>query len=159
MKHSLLAHVLVSAVHSLEWHWFYKLLFSVFRAIERLNVSDASETVGQHLEGLWHTAIVVHGKEYFFGSGGIQAASPVRTWMSPNCSSKHNSNIRMSISAAIRAHRFLIIHSCGNMKIRAQLQLVSLIKFWSLEPLRSQTGCFCSTSKRCQIDLQARFVN
>jgi len=28
------------------------------------------------LEGVWHTAIVVHGVEWFFGSGGIEHSNP-----------------------------------------------------------------------------------
>lgn len=33
--------------------------------------------VGQHVEGIWHTAIVAYGREYFFGPSGIQTARPV----------------------------------------------------------------------------------
>lgn len=33
--------------------------------------------VGQHVEGIWHTAIVAYGREYFFGPSGIQSARPV----------------------------------------------------------------------------------
>lgn len=33
---------------------------------------------GRKIDGIWHTAIVVYGKEYYFGSGGIGAAIPVR---------------------------------------------------------------------------------
>lgn len=32
---------------------------------------------GQHVEGIWHTAIVAYGREYFFGPSGIQTARPV----------------------------------------------------------------------------------
>lgn len=35
--------------------------------------------VGQHVEGIWHTAIVAYGREYFFGPSGIQTARPVST--------------------------------------------------------------------------------
>ncbi|XP_073976923.1 uncharacterized protein isoform X5 [Rhodnius prolixus] len=31
---------------------------------------------GRKIDGIWHTAIVVYGKEYYFGSGGIGAAIP-----------------------------------------------------------------------------------
>ncbi|XP_016772726.2 uncharacterized protein LOC409784 isoform X2 [Apis mellifera] len=31
---------------------------------------------GQHVEGIWHTAIVAYGREYFFGPSGIQSARP-----------------------------------------------------------------------------------
>ncbi|XP_003706248.1 uncharacterized protein LOC100883449 isoform X3 [Megachile rotundata] len=32
--------------------------------------------IGRHLEGIWHTAIVVYGREYFFGPSGIQSCRP-----------------------------------------------------------------------------------
>lgn len=31
----------------------------------------------KHIEGIWHTAIVVFGKEHFFGSNGISVCDPV----------------------------------------------------------------------------------
>lgn len=36
--------------------------------------------LGQHIEGIWHTAIVVYGREFFFGSSGIQSCMPVSTF-------------------------------------------------------------------------------
>ncbi|XP_060884831.1 desumoylating isopeptidase 1b [Labrus mixtus] len=35
--------------------------------------------LGKQLDGVWHTAIVVHGKEYFFGAAGIDSCSPSGT--------------------------------------------------------------------------------
>ncbi|KAK2820864.1 hypothetical protein Q5P01_023823 [Channa striata] len=32
--------------------------------------------LGKHLDGIWHTAIVVHGKEYFFVGEGINSCLP-----------------------------------------------------------------------------------
>lgn len=32
---------------------------------------------GRVLDGVWHTAVVVYGREYFFGSQGIQSCPPV----------------------------------------------------------------------------------
>lgn len=32
--------------------------------------------IGRHVEGIWHTAIVVYGREYFFGPSGIQSCRP-----------------------------------------------------------------------------------
>jgi hypothetical protein len=29
------------------------------------------------VEGIWHTGVVVYGKEYYFGSGGVGIAAPV----------------------------------------------------------------------------------
>uniref|UniRef100_A0A8C0A7T1 palmitoyl-protein hydrolase n=1 Tax=Bos mutus grunniens TaxID=30521 RepID=A0A8C0A7T1_BOSMU len=33
--------------------------------------------LGKQLEGIWHTSIVVHKDEFFFGSGGISSCPPV----------------------------------------------------------------------------------
>jgi len=35
------------------------------------------------IEGIWHTSIVVHGMEVFFGSEGIQYCKPGGTAMGP----------------------------------------------------------------------------
>ncbi|AWP17348.1 putative desumoylating isopeptidase 1-like [Scophthalmus maximus] len=35
----------------------------------------SSLMLGRQLDGIWHTAIVVHGKEYFFGGEGINSCS------------------------------------------------------------------------------------
>lgn len=32
--------------------------------------------LGKQLDGIWHTAIVVHGEEFFFGGGGIASCPP-----------------------------------------------------------------------------------
>ncbi|XP_063980851.1 uncharacterized protein LOC135164431 isoform X2 [Diachasmimorpha longicaudata] len=32
--------------------------------------------IGRHLDGIWHTAIVAYGREYFFGPSGIQSVRP-----------------------------------------------------------------------------------
>ncbi|XP_071318642.1 desumoylating isopeptidase 1b isoform X2 [Trachinotus anak] len=36
----------------------------------------SSLMLGKQLDGIWHTAIVVHGKEYFFVGEGINSCSP-----------------------------------------------------------------------------------
>lgn len=36
------------------------------------------QLIGKHIEGVWHTGIVVYGKEYYFG-GGISYDAPART--------------------------------------------------------------------------------
>lgn len=33
--------------------------------------------LGRHIEGIWHTAVVVHGHEYFYGGQGIRCVLPV----------------------------------------------------------------------------------
>lgn len=35
--------------------------------------------LGKHIEGVWHTAIVVHGKEFYFGGQGIDHCPPGNT--------------------------------------------------------------------------------
>lgn len=37
--------------------------------------------LGKQLDGIWHTAIVVHGKEFFFVGEGINSCSPGATTM------------------------------------------------------------------------------
>ncbi|XP_057323166.1 uncharacterized protein LOC130666320 isoform X2 [Microplitis mediator] len=32
--------------------------------------------IGRHIDGIWHTAIVAYGREYFFGPSGIQSIRP-----------------------------------------------------------------------------------
>ncbi|XP_063240536.1 uncharacterized protein LOC134541218 isoform X2 [Bacillus rossius redtenbacheri] len=32
--------------------------------------------LGTHIEGIWHTAVVAYGREYFFGSSGVQSCNP-----------------------------------------------------------------------------------
>ncbi|KPJ03664.1 PPPDE peptidase domain-containing protein 2 [Papilio xuthus] len=33
--------------------------------------------LGRQVAGVWHTAVVVFGREYFYGSGGITQCAPV----------------------------------------------------------------------------------
>ncbi|XP_069683479.1 uncharacterized protein [Periplaneta americana] len=35
--------------------------------------------LGHQVDGIWHTAIVAYGREYFFGSGGVQSCRPSGT--------------------------------------------------------------------------------
>ncbi|XP_045144408.1 desumoylating isopeptidase 1-like [Echinops telfairi] len=39
--------------------------------------------LGKQLEGIWHTSIVVHRDEFFFGSGGISSCPPGGTLLGP----------------------------------------------------------------------------
>nr|XP_053640138.1 uncharacterized protein LOC128694183 [Cherax quadricarinatus] len=34
------------------------------------------EYIGKQIEGIWHTGVVAYGREYFFGSGGIESCRP-----------------------------------------------------------------------------------
>lgn len=38
---------------------------------------DHSLILGRQIDGIWHTAVVVFGREYFFGSQGITSCAPV----------------------------------------------------------------------------------
>lgn len=33
--------------------------------------------LGRHIEGVWHTAVVAYGREFFYGGSGIQSCMPV----------------------------------------------------------------------------------
>lgn len=33
--------------------------------------------LGRHIEGIWHTAVVIYGREYFYGGQGVQSVPPV----------------------------------------------------------------------------------
>ncbi|MPC97964.1 Desumoylating isopeptidase 1 [Portunus trituberculatus] len=35
------------------------------------------EINSKEIEGIWHTGVVAYGREYFFGSGGIESCRPV----------------------------------------------------------------------------------
>lgn len=35
--------------------------------------------LGRHIEGIWHTAVVIYGREYFYGGHGVQSVPPVST--------------------------------------------------------------------------------
>lgn len=37
--------------------------------------------LGQQIDGIWHTAVVVFGREFFFGGSGIQSCLPVSSFM------------------------------------------------------------------------------
>ncbi|XP_038406340.1 desumoylating isopeptidase 1 isoform X2 [Canis lupus familiaris] len=39
--------------------------------------------LGKQLEGIWHTSIVVHKDEFYFGSGGISSCPPGGTLLGP----------------------------------------------------------------------------
>jgi len=34
-------------------------------------------TTGRQIDGVWHTAVVAYGEEFFYGGIGIQSCSPV----------------------------------------------------------------------------------
>lgn len=54
-----------------------KIFDSVCYAIKTMVVNLRLSFVGRQLDGIWHTAIVAYGREYFFGPVGIQSVRPV----------------------------------------------------------------------------------
>lgn len=36
--------------------------------------------LGKQLDGVWHTGVVVYGKEWFFGGMGVENCPPVREY-------------------------------------------------------------------------------
>ena len=40
---------------------------------------------GEYFEGIWHTAIVAYGKEWYFSKDGIDFCEPVRFYFNKNC--------------------------------------------------------------------------
>lgn len=38
--------------------------------------------LGQQIEGIWHTSVVVYGREFFYGGSGIQSCMPVSFYYS-----------------------------------------------------------------------------
>ncbi|XP_059475230.1 uncharacterized protein LOC132196525 isoform X2 [Neocloeon triangulifer] len=51
----------------------------VYDLTKGLAASLSQMLLGKHLEGVWHTAVVAYGREYFFGAGGIQSVRPCST--------------------------------------------------------------------------------
>ncbi|TRZ15069.1 hypothetical protein HGM15179_012049 [Zosterops borbonicus] len=39
--------------------------------------------LGKQLDGIWHTSIIVHKDEFFYGSGGISSCAPGGTLLGP----------------------------------------------------------------------------
>ena len=56
----------------------YLKIISVYKFSARLFFCNSCFCVtGRRIDGVWHTAVVVFGREYFFGSQGITSCSPV----------------------------------------------------------------------------------
>ncbi|CAB3385787.1 Hypothetical predicted protein, partial [Cloeon dipterum] len=51
----------------------------VYDLTKGLAASLSQMLLGKHLDGVWHTGIVAYGREYFFGSGGVQSVRPSGT--------------------------------------------------------------------------------
>jgi len=59
----------------------FKVQVYIYDLTQGMARSLGPALLGRPLEGVWHTAIVVYGKEYFFGGSGIQWCSPGTTVM------------------------------------------------------------------------------
>lgn len=44
-----------------------------------------SMLTGKKIDGVWHTSIVVYGREYFFGSRGVESCDPVSSGENTCC--------------------------------------------------------------------------
>lgn len=58
----------------MQTHFFF-ILF-----VTRTGINPPRSSVyiaGRQLDGIWHTAIVAYGREYFFGPAGINSVRPV----------------------------------------------------------------------------------
>ncbi|KAA3681445.1 uncharacterized protein DEA37_0008469 [Paragonimus westermani] len=56
------------------------MMFDVYLYVYDLSFGMArtlgSTFLGKHIEGIWHTSVVVHNKEYFYGGHGISCCPP-----------------------------------------------------------------------------------
>jgi len=59
----------------------FKVQVYIYDLTQGMARSLGPALLGWPLEGVWHTAIVVYGKEYFFGGSGVQWCSPGTTVM------------------------------------------------------------------------------
>lgn len=59
----------------------FKVQVYIYDLTQGMARSLGPALLGRPLDGVWHTAIVVHGKEYFFGGGGIEWCRPGGTMM------------------------------------------------------------------------------
>jgi desumoylating isopeptidase 1 len=84
--------------------------------------------LGKTIDGIWHTGVLVFGREYFFGGGGIQALAPdvvvARYGMEPvqQVALGDTAVTQPQLESYLRAHahRFtdatydLLRHNCNN---------------------------------------------
>lgn len=85
-----------------------------------------SPMLGFQLDGIWHTAIVVFGREWFFGSGGIEQTSPGQTMLGPPLKIESLGRTQITLQTFMdhldqlgrqrfRANKYnLLQHNCNN---------------------------------------------
>ncbi|XP_059609952.1 uncharacterized protein LOC132257177 isoform X2 [Phlebotomus argentipes] len=54
----------------------HKVELYIYDLTQGMAAVMSSMILGRHIEGVWHTGVVVFGREYFFGAQGIQACPP-----------------------------------------------------------------------------------
>ena len=125
----------------------------VYRPLSSAHVQSHVVTSGKRLDGLWHTAVVAYGTEYYFG-GGIQSAPPgqilshiiepcrqrTRPLHSVNCASIRGAGISAAIPLMFLLNspwiEYLIIRSyspfvdCTNVCLE-RLVILTLFSFFS----------------------------
>lgn len=53
----------------------FEIKLHVYDLSQGMAAQFSRQLIGKHIEGVWHTGIVVYGKEYYFG-GGISYDAP-----------------------------------------------------------------------------------
>jgi len=59
----------------------YKVQVYIYDLTQGMARTMGPALIGRPLDGVWHTAVVVYGKEYFFGSSGIESCNPGGTML------------------------------------------------------------------------------
>ncbi|XP_055699172.1 uncharacterized protein LOC129799373 isoform X2 [Phlebotomus papatasi] len=54
----------------------HKVELYIYDLTQGMAAVMSSMILGRHIEGIWHTGVVVFGREYFFGGQGIQSCPP-----------------------------------------------------------------------------------
>ena len=57
----------------------YPVVIYIYDLTQGMARTMAPSLLGRPLDGVWHTAVVVYGKEYFYGAAGIEHCSPGTT--------------------------------------------------------------------------------
>lgn len=76
-KDKQLVTVRVALVAKMEDEECQKVELYIYDLTQGMAAMMSGMLLGQHFDGIWHTAVVIHGREYFYGSQGIQCCPPV----------------------------------------------------------------------------------
>ncbi|XP_070581111.1 uncharacterized protein [Ptychodera flava] len=106
----------------MDFHPVKLYIYDISRGMAR---AMSQAILGKHIEGVWHTGIVVFGREYFFGGGGIESCSPGGTILGQPDSvhdlglTQVNYTLYLDYLAALRTDTFslekyhLLDHNCN----------------------------------------------